>query len=175
LKVLIASGAGLTASSLVPPQWTKPLVNTGVMPVHAQTSVLVYYLAATDSGTQYQGNITINSVQAFVSSEPIASSYNTGAHAKLAAPARNGFTTGVPNITVTMTIRNVDSSNVPTFANPTGATRQEITSSTFPIGYADFGNVEIHFSQPGNPAEFYLVFNAPHCEEVTLHYTLGGQ
>jgi hypothetical protein len=39
IKALLASGAGVTAASFVPGKWLKPLVTTGVLPVHAQSSL----------------------------------------------------------------------------------------------------------------------------------------
>jgi len=38
LKVLAAAGGGITAAAFLPAQWVKPIVNSGVLPVHAQAS-----------------------------------------------------------------------------------------------------------------------------------------
>jgi hypothetical protein len=39
LKALIATGGAAAASTLLPSKWTKPIVEVGVLPVHAQASV----------------------------------------------------------------------------------------------------------------------------------------
>jgi hypothetical protein len=39
LKVISAMGMAITASSLAPEKWVKPVVEAGVLPAHAQTSV----------------------------------------------------------------------------------------------------------------------------------------
>ena len=38
LKALVASGSAVTAASFLPCQWRKPVINVGVLPVHAQIS-----------------------------------------------------------------------------------------------------------------------------------------
>ena len=38
LKVLAAAGGAVTANSLLPGEWAKPVVEVGVLPAHAQTS-----------------------------------------------------------------------------------------------------------------------------------------
>ncbi len=40
LKALAAGGAAVTAASLLPGKWVKPMVEAGVLPAHAQTSDL---------------------------------------------------------------------------------------------------------------------------------------
>jgi hypothetical protein len=40
LKVLAAAGGGITAAAFLPAKWVKPIVNSGVLPVHAQASGL---------------------------------------------------------------------------------------------------------------------------------------
>ena len=39
LKTLIATGGAIAASTLLPGEWTAPLIEVGVLPVHAQGSV----------------------------------------------------------------------------------------------------------------------------------------
>jgi hypothetical protein len=39
LKAMLAAGGGLSASAMLPSKWLKPVVKSGVLPVHAQTSV----------------------------------------------------------------------------------------------------------------------------------------
>jgi hypothetical protein len=38
LKALIATGGAITASTLLPAKWSKPIVEVGMLPVHAQIS-----------------------------------------------------------------------------------------------------------------------------------------
>jgi hypothetical protein len=42
LKVLGAAGAGLVGSLLLPGKWDKPVTRMGVLPAHAQASVVTY-------------------------------------------------------------------------------------------------------------------------------------
>ncbi|MGD9100541.1 MAG: twin-arginine translocation signal domain-containing protein [Anaerolineae bacterium] len=39
LKALIAAGGALTVSTVLPGQWSQPVVEVGVLPAHAQGSV----------------------------------------------------------------------------------------------------------------------------------------
>jgi hypothetical protein len=50
LKVLAAAGGGITAAAFLPEKWVKPVVNSGVLPVHAQASGAT----GTITGTVYQ-------------------------------------------------------------------------------------------------------------------------
>lgn len=38
LKALVATSGAITAASLLPGKWTKPVVEAGVLPAHAQSS-----------------------------------------------------------------------------------------------------------------------------------------
>ena len=42
LKLLAATGGAVAASSILPDEWTGPLVETGVLPAHAQISEVDY-------------------------------------------------------------------------------------------------------------------------------------
>jgi hypothetical protein len=44
LKSLLAAGGGLGAASFLPVRWLKPVVSSGVLPVHAQASGIPYTL-----------------------------------------------------------------------------------------------------------------------------------
>jgi hypothetical protein len=39
LKTILAAGGGLSASALLPAKWLKPVMKSGVLPAHAQTSI----------------------------------------------------------------------------------------------------------------------------------------
>ncbi len=39
LKTIIAAGGAITASTLLPGEWTDPLIEVGVLPAHAQGSI----------------------------------------------------------------------------------------------------------------------------------------
>jgi hypothetical protein len=39
LKALLAAGGGLTAAAFLPARWIKPVVESGILPAHAATSV----------------------------------------------------------------------------------------------------------------------------------------
>ena len=38
LKTLVATGGAVTAAALLPGKWTKPVIESGVLPAHAATS-----------------------------------------------------------------------------------------------------------------------------------------
>lgn len=57
IKALLAAGGGITAAAFLPNQWVKPLVNTGVLPVHAATSV-TYHL----EGNTHDGRYVVSAV-----------------------------------------------------------------------------------------------------------------
>ncbi len=40
LKALAAAGGAVTAASMLPGKWSKPVIEAGVLPAHAQTSAL---------------------------------------------------------------------------------------------------------------------------------------
>lgn len=53
LKALAAAGGAVTTASLLPGQWAKPVVEAGVLPAHAQTSVLaISNMALTPTSNQ---------------------------------------------------------------------------------------------------------------------------
>ncbi len=70
LKAIIAGSSGIVAAGFVPEKWLKPVVKSGVLPVHAQAS------SPTPTPDYIQGNYIVgNTLIAFalVSSQPIAS------------------------------------------------------------------------------------------------------
>ncbi len=74
LKAIIAGSSGIVAAGFVPEKWLKPVVKSGVLPVHAQAS------SPTPTPDYIQGNYfdgegTLTAF-ALVSSQPIASTDN---------------------------------------------------------------------------------------------------
>ena len=67
LKAIAATGGAVAASSLLPGEWAKPVVEVGVLPAHAQVSVT--YIALCDS-TPGGGNLaatnTITNIRPYV-------------------------------------------------------------------------------------------------------------
>jgi hypothetical protein len=54
LKVLVAAGGSVAASTLLPGKWVKPILRVGVLPVHAQTSQpATPFIASTTINTSY--------------------------------------------------------------------------------------------------------------------------
>jgi len=96
-KILLAAGGGLTAAAFVPNQWVKPLVQTGVLPVHARASV-VYHLEV----DTHDGHLRV-----YALSSGTMKITNLGTNRHLASPAETGIGcyTGVTlqNILITMT------------------------------------------------------------------------
>lgn len=50
LKALMAASGAVTAASLVPGEWTKPVVEAGLLPAHAQGSPLGFTPVIPSSG-----------------------------------------------------------------------------------------------------------------------------
>ncbi len=55
LKVLAASGGALTAAALLPARWLKPAVDAGVLPAHAQSTLVCAALQFLDEYACDQG------------------------------------------------------------------------------------------------------------------------
>lgn len=90
LKTLLATAGGLGAAAFLPSRWVKPVVESGVLPVHAQSS-------STNGVRGYTGD-SWHEVYAGVSSDPVdewsflygkTGLASAGGHAKHAAPAKD--------------------------------------------------------------------------------------
>jgi hypothetical protein len=149
LKTLIAVGGGLTAATFLPARWTKPLVKSGVLPVHAQTSA-AYYLTAGYSNVDAARRLEVTNIYAFVSSTPILSS-----------PARGADTSwinGVPNITVVLDYTKDTAFPVACDTLP----ETMITDTVDPnIGSIWFTNPFFTYNEPDY--DFELTFTSPQC------------
>ena len=152
LKILVASGAGLTVSSAVPSSWMKPFVKTGVLPVHAASSIPSnVFIYAFDDGTSGTADPTflISKIQCRVTTEywdpdpslpPVA---------------------GIPNAPVKLTIENKTGGVGAYITDPTG------TLNTDADGYVDFGDFEFNMTLPFS---LDLLFSS-YGTEFTLTYT----
>lgn len=58
LKALAAAGGAVTAASVIPGEWAKPVIEAGLLPAHAQSS---FSLTATGRGGTGVGNISTSS------------------------------------------------------------------------------------------------------------------
>lgn len=54
LKALAATGSAVVASSMLPNQWTKPVIEAGVLPAHAQGSKRDQILEVVQNETDYE-------------------------------------------------------------------------------------------------------------------------
>ena len=145
LKALAAAGGAIAASTLLPSQWIKPVVEVGVLPVHAQGSVVVpppTYSAACDS-TPGGGDITS------FHGLPSGTGRIDDIEASLVITSGTGSVAG---ITVTMTaVAIAPSTLLPTFAPV--LPRTAITDAS---GVASFGTLNV----TGTPIEYFgLVFS----------------
>ncbi|GAB4446559.1 MAG: hypothetical protein Kow0031_29190 [Anaerolineae bacterium] len=72
LKALTAGGGAIAASAMLSGQWVKPVVEAGVLPAHAQGSLLVYFgnppnpVTTTNSDTGTQGEVSPSGVSAIL-------------------------------------------------------------------------------------------------------------
>jgi hypothetical protein len=88
LKAATAIGGALAASSMLPDQWTKPVIGAGVLPAHAQASQICPERMASE--VDFQG-------------APLTSSIPTGTNTFLAMVQVYPATAGVPlHLTVTI-------------------------------------------------------------------------
>jgi hypothetical protein len=65
LKAIVAGSGGIVAAGFLPEKWLKPVVKSGVLPVHAQASAPPDFI----QGGYFDGDFLI--AFAFVSSQPI--------------------------------------------------------------------------------------------------------
>jgi len=173
LKYILAASGGLTAAAFLPAQWLKPIVQSGVLPVHARASVAGYYVTNDSMGT-----VGIRAL--------VGSGVDNGSTRHLASPVKDesglDLIQSLPNIllTVTHTAANVPWTKEPVNPAPrlTGGTPGEITDITtygppygpYPIQYgAKFtwpvGGVDY---TPAN-AVFQWIITAPNGSFVTLY------
>lgn len=135
LKALAAAGGAVAVTTLLPSKWAKPVVEVGVLPVHAQataaavptdTPVPLAYAANCDS-TPGGGNISIGL--------PSGTGRITNIRPYLAVISGTGPIAG---ITATMTAAAVPPSALPIFTPP--LPRTAITDAS---GVADFGTLDV--------------------------------
>lgn len=58
LKALAATGGAVTAASMLPGKWAKPVIEAGVLPAHAQGSAFLINVANTQNGQGVDGITT---------------------------------------------------------------------------------------------------------------------
>ncbi|GAB4425848.1 MAG: hypothetical protein Kow0031_05510 [Anaerolineae bacterium] len=61
LKALAATGGAITAATVLPGEWSKPVVEAGVLPAHAQSSLFTLNARITNSG----GAVTVTGGPSF--------------------------------------------------------------------------------------------------------------
>lgn len=119
LKIALAAGGGITAAAFLPQKWTDPVVKSGVLPVHAQTSG--GFMSADDDGSTYQGDtLTIFLATAFVGSDA---------------------STPIPGVTVTLTWSYTSTGTVPAVVTPISPATYPQTAVTDASGIAHFGDL----------------------------------
>lgn len=66
LKVILAAGGSITAAAFLPEKWLKPVIKTGVLPVHAQTSDQWLVDVSSDGGTPSFGALVVSNINIHV-------------------------------------------------------------------------------------------------------------
>jgi hypothetical protein len=138
LKALLAASGGLTAAAFVPSKWVKPLVMSGVLPVHAQTSVL--NLTFNNPAEVGDSSNTRNGHQVATLFRYIYYNFNSGSFLNSTIDAAVGGT-NVNGIDVEMDIANVVGtaqfgymvSGVPTYTFPIIKTTDATGVAHFPV------------------------------------------
>jgi hypothetical protein len=157
LKALLAAGGGLTASAMLPAKWLKPVVKSGVLPVHAQSSI-IGALIPQIQGILRDGILDLDIV--VVVSPEITSTdglsaltIDDGIPLQLGVAPQGGI--GIPDIPVKMAYHTTKG----TVKNPKPALPRTVKSNEF--GYADFG--QQLWTVGASPWSFELKFTAPGC------------
>jgi hypothetical protein len=144
LKIALAAGGGITAAAFLPQKWTNPVVKSGVLPVHAQTSG--GFMSADDNGSTYiEDTLTILLATAFVGSDP---------------------TTPIPGVTVTLTWSFTSPQTIPTMVTPISPATYPQTAVTDAAGIAHFGDLSFNATGAGT---LILTFTSAY-GTVTLSY-----
>jgi hypothetical protein len=66
LKVILAAGGSITAVAFLPEKWLKPVIRTGVLPVHAQTSDQWLVDVSSDGGTPSFSTLVVSNINIHV-------------------------------------------------------------------------------------------------------------
>ena len=144
LKIALAAGGGITAAAFLPQKWVDPMVKSGVLPVHAQTSG--GFMSAQDDGTTYvEDMLSVFLLEAFVGSDP---------------------TTPIPGVTVTLTWSFTSPQTIPTAVTPISPAAYPVTAVTDASGIAHFGDITFDATGAGT---IVLTFTSAY-GTVTLSY-----
>jgi hypothetical protein len=147
LKALAAAGGAVTASSLLPGEWAKPVVEVGVLPAHAQVSAVPIpnpLLYGIQCNSDPGGGQLPHAVEESVTIQNIMP--------RVLLLAGSG---SVGNISVTMTVAVADGTpSLPNFDRSFPDTRDSNTS-----GVVDFGNLMV--TGQNEHFDFIFTFTAP--------------
>ena len=145
LKALIAAGGTAAASAMLPAEWCKPVVEVGVLPVHAQISPApVDYTVYCDS-TPGGGDITLGAPS------------GTGAIAAITATLVVTSGSGpIGGVVVTMSALPV----LPVTSLPAFTPSVPQTATTDASGVASFGDLDVN-GRAGESFNLQFSFNDP--------------
>jgi hypothetical protein len=168
LKSMLATGGAIVGISFLPEKWTRPVVRTGVLPVHASTSTPTYYLQGGygDFNQEYSpSSVRMNGIFAFVSYDDQSGSI-----------ASSGMVHGVPNVPVVLSWRVATTSDPdwnPIWASYTGTlTNGNLPSSpvyTDSNGYVHFDDQIWTYDDPDYRG-WYLTFASSACVNSPAEY-----
>jgi hypothetical protein len=163
LKALLAAGGGLTASAMLPAKWLKPVVKSGVLPAHAQTSITRSLQPIAD-GDFGDGTFILH-IKIRVNSIPLVKTGETALSVQEGVAFQYGveqqILPGIPDVPVKMSYQ-VTSGTV---KDPVPALPRSKKSDS--LGIADFGDQLWTVGAP--PWSFLLKFSAPGCEPIELN------
>ncbi len=87
LKTIIAAGGALAAAASLPGQWTKPQVEAGVIPAHAQASLpaltVTVVSACETRSVFFQADLSYNDPAGLVTNDALVTIYTLPCHATL--------------------------------------------------------------------------------------------
>jgi hypothetical protein len=155
LKAALAAAGGLTAAAFLPARWTRPLVKTGVLPVHAQSSTSLFLSSPAPS---YQLP-NIGTLDVYISRSP--SGYTTLAREPKKPPCN--YDPSLVGIVVTLAV------------SPAGAVTgapalpTQLTTDSLPLGPCPVYGCQFPISGY-TPVlnSFEWVITAPGCPELRL-------
>ncbi len=161
LKALLTAGGGLIASAFLPAQWTKPLVKSGILPVHAQTSSTYYLTGGYQEWPEARISGTVRGIWAFVSSSTIQAPVRIPGQNRSPSSARSqSLLNGVGGISVTFSFERDNPPVVETVPVNPPQLRETISTGS-DKGYIFFGDQELFGWDPAD--DIWLRLTAPQC------------
>jgi len=154
LKTVIAASGAIAASTMLPSEWVKPIVTSGVLPVHAQSSVKMYVKGIQGSGYEVYAGVSTVYDELISGLNRRTGLAQSGGHAKHANPARGGgMEHAVPNVHVTLYLWSTTNGSPKEKIEPVKTTNENGFTDSWVLGAEDDGKY-CHFVISGDEDSF---------------------